>query len=61
MNNILKDDDYVLGEDGAWVEVGGFAVRLFNTGNGLRISVCKSGDESNTIQEIEVFNYQLEA
>jgi len=41
----LIDQDYVLIEGAAWVEVQGFAVRIRANSSGLAIDVYKSGEE----------------
>tara|TARA_R110000822_G_scaffold4301_2_gene18429 strand:- start:303 stop:485 length:183 start_codon:yes stop_codon:yes gene_type:complete len=43
----LTDQDYVLIEGAAWVEVQGFAVRVRATPKGLSIEVYKSGQEAS--------------
>ena len=56
----LKDGDYILTEGAAWLEVKGFAVRLYHNGDGLRVSVCESGREYDTLGEVFVFDNELE-
>ena len=41
----LIDQDYVLTEGAAWVEVQGFAVRIRANSSGLAVDVYKSGAE----------------
>jgi hypothetical protein len=41
----LTDQDYVLSEGAAWVEVQGFAVRIRATPAGLIVDVYKAGEE----------------
>jgi hypothetical protein len=49
----LIDQDYVLIEGAAWVEVQGFAVRIRANSSGLAVDVYKSGQEGeNTLASI---------
>ena len=41
----LIDQDYILTEGAAWVEVQGFAVRIRANSSGLAVDVYKSGEE----------------
>jgi len=41
----LTDQDYVLTDGAAWVEVQGFAVRIRANSSGLAVDVYKSGAE----------------
>lgn len=52
----LKDGDYKLAEDAAWIEVGGLAVRLAYQDGSLAIGVYKNGRE----MEDPVFAIELE-
>lgn len=49
MGTPIKDDDYVLEENAAWIETRGFAVRIRATDDGLSIEVFKSGAEYEPI------------
>ena len=57
----LKDDDYILEDGAAWFQVEGFAIRIFHTGDGVRVSVCENGKEYDTLGEVFVFDSELEA
>ena len=49
----LKDGDYTLVDDGAWIAVGGFAVRLFtHPSGGLQITVCPNRREYTTLDDV---------
>ena len=49
----LPDDDYILTEGAAWVEVQGFAVRIRANSSGLAVDVYESGKEGeNTLASI---------
>lgn len=52
----LKDSDYVLAENAAWLEVGGFAVRLAYQGETLAVGVYRNGRED----EDPVFAIELQ-
>lgn len=52
----IKDGDYVLEDDAAWIEVGGLVVRLAYQDNSLSIGVYKTGRE----MEDPVFAIELE-
>jgi hypothetical protein len=41
----LIDQDYILTEGAAWVEVQGFAVRIRANSSGLAVDVYRSGEE----------------
>lgn len=56
----LQDGDYVLADGAAWLQVRGFAVRIFHTGDGVRVSVCENGKEYDTLGEVFVFDSELE-
>ena len=42
MDKHLKDDDYVLEEGAAWLEVKGFAVRIHTTDEGVVVDIFNS-------------------
>ena len=52
----IKDGDYVLEDEAAWLEVGRFAVRLAYQDGSLSIGVYKTGRE----MEDPVFAIELE-
>lgn len=57
----LKDDDYVLIDGAAWIEVKGFAIRLAATDNGVSMAAYRSGDEmSPAIINCCAFDSELE-
>jgi hypothetical protein len=41
----LPDGDYLLTENAAWIEISGFAVRIFAGDQGLSVNVYASGRE----------------
>jgi phage FluMu gp28-like protein len=41
----LKDGDYELVDDGVWLSVRGFSVRIFSTDNGIDVRIYKNGAE----------------
>lgn len=41
----IYDTDYILTEDGTWIDVRGFAVRIEIRDEGLSLTVYKSGEE----------------
>jgi hypothetical protein len=43
---MLADDDYVLKEGAGWFEVNEFAVRIREFPDGLRVTVCRNGNEA---------------
>lgn len=61
MGKELKDDDYTLVGDGAWVVVGGFAIRIHNNNQGVRITVCPDGREYTALDELFVEKEMLDA
>lgn len=54
MKTVLNDDDYVLGEGAAWLEVEDFAIRVHHDGNGVRVTVCPNGNEYTALDEMYV-------
>lgn len=57
----LKDGDYVLEDGCAWVAVGGFAIRIHNNNQGVRITVCPDGREYTALDELFVEKEMLDA
>lgn len=52
----IKDGDYILEDEAAWIEVGGLVVRLAYQDSSLSIGVYKTGRE----MEDPVFAIELE-
>ena len=57
----LYDQDYILAEEGAWVEVKDFAIRILSTKQGLTIDVYRNGRElEDPIESIVLFDINKE-
>lgn len=41
----LDDQDYILTDGGAWLEVKGFAIRIHSTDEGVVVDIYKNGKE----------------
>lgn len=57
----LPDAEYRLRDGAAWIEVGGFAVRIFMTDEGVVVDVYENGNEERgAIASTYAFTNELE-
>ena len=57
----LDDQDYILTDGGAWLEVKDFAIRILSTKQGLTIDVYRNGRElEDPIESIVLFDIDKE-
>lgn len=47
MKTSIHDDDYILSEGAAWLEVKNFAIRVRATDEGVSVDIYRNGDEAN--------------
>lgn len=45
MKTRIKDDDYLLSQGRAWLEVKNFAIRVCATDEGVSVDIYRNGDE----------------
>ena len=50
----LPDNDYVLTDGAAWIQVKDFAIRIYHDGKGVQITVCPNGSEYTALDEMYV-------
>ena len=48
MKDFISDNDYILKDKRAWLEVDGFSIRVAKIDSGLTIKVFKNGEECAT-------------
>ena len=56
----ISDGDYILADGAAWLETGGFAIRISTTPDGIMAEIYESGKEYNSaISGAYAFNSEL--
>ena len=61
MKDFISDETYVLKDKRAWLEVGGFSIRVAKINSGLTIKVFKNDEECTTpIDEMFVDKSEIE-